>query len=184
MLLGKQVRLRPVSFSDVDYLLQVENNTENWEVSGNDSSFSREDIQNYINSITTIQQDLQQRFIIENNEKQIVGTIDLFKYSEKESRVGVGVLIDNPFRKKGFAKESLQLVIRYCFTELNVKTIFCNIQPKNEASIKLFTKAGFKKILRENISKLDGCVYYELECFDNKHIYWNPDCNIERKGNS
>ena len=46
-------------------------------------------------------------------------------------------------RKKGYAKEALELVLNYCRNELKVVTIFCNIIKDNKASIRLFEGVGF-----------------------------------------
>jgi len=49
-------------------------------------------------------------------------------------------------RQKGYASEALELLIKYCFTILNLHQLYCNIPADNEASLKLFKKHGFQEI--------------------------------------
>ena len=49
-------------------------------------------------------------------------------------------------RKKGIGSEALDLLMDYSFSRLNLHQLYCNITEDNEASIKLFSKHGFKRI--------------------------------------
>ena len=73
--------------------------------------------------------------------------IDIFDFDFKNKRAGIGILIRNDKdRKNGYGSEALELLIKYCFTHLNLHQLYCNIVEENEASIKLFTNQGFNKI--------------------------------------
>lgn len=72
-----------------------------------------------------------------------IGSIDLFDFDPFHKRAGIGILIDEPFRRKGFALEALSLLTEYCFHTLNLHQIYCTIGDDNSESIKLFAKAGF-----------------------------------------
>jgi diamine N-acetyltransferase len=60
-------------------------------------------------------------------------------------RAGIGILIIQEERKKGFAFESLSLLIRYSFEILMLHQLFCFISPENIPSLHLFKKHGFVK---------------------------------------
>ena len=49
------------------------------------------------------------------------------------------------FRKQGLAKESLQLIIDYCFNVLMLKQIFCFVDSLNIDSLNLFKNIGFEQ---------------------------------------
>lgn len=72
-----------------------------------------------------------------------IGSIDLFEFDPFHKRAGIGILIDEASRRKGYATEALNLLIEYCFKTLDLHQVFCNIELSNEESTKLFTKAGF-----------------------------------------
>ena len=68
----------------------------------------------------------------------------MFDFDPHHRRAGVGILIEDSARRKGFASEALQLLIEYCFDLLNLHQLYCSIEHDNKESIGLFTKAGFE----------------------------------------
>ena len=86
----------------------------------------------------------QIRFIIERKEdNKNIGCIDLYDFDPIHMRAGVGILLQKEFRKQGYAKEALELLIDYCFKTLMLKQVYCLIDVLNTDSINLFTKIGF-----------------------------------------
>jgi diamine N-acetyltransferase len=73
-----------------------------------------------------------------------IGSVDLFEFEPTHHRAGVGILILQDFRGKGYASEALDLLIRYSFEVLQLHQLFCNIAPDNDDSIRLFESKGFK----------------------------------------
>jgi diamine N-acetyltransferase len=73
--------------------------------------------------------------------------IDLFEFDPKNNRAGIGILIkNNDDRNQGIGTESLELLIKYAFYNLNLNQLYANIDSENTASLKLFAKFGFQKI--------------------------------------
>ena len=148
-LTNKNIYLRAVEPEDLLYIHSIENNTEIWNISNTLTPFSKYEIKQYIESSQLgIYTNKQLRLIIchINNNKPI-GTIDLFDFDPYHKRAGIGILIsDKNERKKGFAKESLETLINYCFSFLDLNQLYCNILSDNSNSIKLFTEAGFREI--------------------------------------
>lgn len=163
MLIGNHIFLRAIQPSDVDFILALENNSENWEVSGTTTSFTREEITTFVNTEHNIYKNYQYRFIIcLSTNNQPIGTIDLFEFDEQQNQVGIGILIaKKEDRNKGYASEALRLVVNYCVTELKIVQLFCNIFKENKNSIRLFEKNGFQFIgERELFGR--SVNYYEL----------------------
>jgi diamine N-acetyltransferase len=146
VLKSQNIFLRELQSTDVDFILECENNSENWEVSGTTEPFSREEIVEFVDAEHDIYLNEQIRYVIcINDSKRPIGTVDLFEFDEQEKSVGLGILIaDKTNRQKGFASESLNLISDYCRNELNIVNLFCNIQKNNTASIRLFEKNGFQ----------------------------------------
>ena len=145
MLKGKKIYLKGVEIDDLPFLEEIENNPENWLVSGTLIPFSRKSIEEYIYAIRNLQTDKQCRWIIcliETNER--IGAIDLFEYNAVHRRAGVGIIIDEKFRKKGFASMAIDLIIKYAFSHLNLYQLWACILDDNIASQNLFSKAGFE----------------------------------------
>mgnify|MGYP001573110395 FL=1 len=142
MLKSDKILLRPLQLSDLDFLFEIENNKENWRYGTENKQYTKEELTNYI---TNAKQDIatagQFRFVIDFRNTPI-GFIDLFDYTANS--VGVGVIIVKNYRRRGFSKEALELLIDYATNTLKIEKLHCNIQKDNLASIKLFTSCGFE----------------------------------------
>jgi len=142
-----KIKLRAPEPDDTDILYEWENDPEIWLVSNTFTPFSKYFLGKYIrNSHHDIYHEKQLRLMIElkENEKPI-GTIDIFDFDPYHSRAGVGILISSKEdRNKGYASETLKLIINYLSEVLSLHQIYCNIPENNEASLKLFKDNGFK----------------------------------------
>jgi diamine N-acetyltransferase len=142
-----KIQLRAVEPSDIDFIFQLENDTANWHVSNTIAPFSRYTIEQYVlNSEQDIFTQKQLRLIIEakeQNEPKKIGCIDLFDFDPLHKRAGVGIVIIADEQNKGYASESLSLLITHCFTVLGLHQLYCNISAENQISLKLFQQLGF-----------------------------------------
>lgn len=142
MLKGNKILLRPLELSDLNFLFEVENNTDNWKYGTENKQYTKEELKNYIsNAKQDIANAGQYRFVIDFRNTPI-GFIDLFDYTTNSA--GVGVIIAKNYRNKGFAKEALCLLSEYSFDSLNIVKLRCNIAKDNLESIKLFYSCDFK----------------------------------------
>lgn len=142
MLKGENIVLRPLQDSDLDFLRRIENNTDNWKFGSERKKYSKKELISYIiDSKTDIKIAKQYRFVIDLNSTPI-GFIDLFDYTVNSA--GVGVIITENYRNKGFAKEALCLLSDYSFEHLNLVKLHCKIAKDNLESIKLFSSCGFE----------------------------------------
>lgn len=141
---NNSVSLRTPEMSDVDLLLEWENDVSIWLVSGTIVPFNRFQMEQYVmNSSQEIAISGQMRFMIDNDSKTI-GTVDLFEYNQMHQRAGVGILIaDKTERGKGYALQSLQELENYCRDILMLHQLHCSVQSSNKASVALFEKAGY-----------------------------------------
>ena len=142
MLKSDKILLRPLQLSDLDFLFVIENNKENWRYGTENKQYTKEELTNYIaNAKQDITTAGQFRFVIDL-ENTPIGFIDLFDYTTNSA--GVGVIIAKNYRRRGFSKEALELLIDYATNTLKIEKLHCNIQKDNLASIKLFTSCGFE----------------------------------------
>ena len=145
---SKNIKLRALELSDIDFIYKWENDSNSWFVSNTLVPFSRYILEKYIESShLDIYQTKQLRLMIclNNSVETPIGTIDLFDFDPFHNRAGVGILIaEKQHQNKGFASESLQLLIQYCFRTLHLHQLFCNIAKNNTASINLFEKYNFE----------------------------------------
>jgi len=147
-LIGDHILLRALETSDLNLLYYLENDESVWEVSNTITPYSKYVLKQYLNNAhNDIYQTKQLRLVIAlQTTKEPVGFVDLFNFSPKHKRVGVGVVIfPEENRKKGYARESLQILIKYVMTHLGVHQVYANITEDNKASISLFKSIGFIK---------------------------------------
>lgn len=142
------IYLRALESSDLELLYISENDTAIWKVSNTITPFSKDVLELYLHSAhQDIYTNKQLRLMICLNQNHTpIGTIDLFDFDPMNLRVGVGVLIFEEFRRKGYAREAIDLVKKYTHETLIMNQLFCNISSSNSDSIALFEKAGFEKI--------------------------------------
>ena len=151
MLIGEHIVLRNLVFDDLDFLYNIENNEELWKYGSERKKISKKKLIDYIsNSNIDISIANQFRFVIDLLN-QPIGFIDLFNY--KIHQVEVGIIIDQPFRRKGYAKEALNLISIYAFEVLKSDQLLCKINIKNQSSISLFSSCGFKLFTENKICK-------------------------------
>lgn len=143
MLKGEKIALRAAEPSDVDVIYSWENDPKNWLVSNTVAPYSRHQILQFIEDANDIFASSQLRLIISNHQQQAAGCIDLFDFDHKNKRVGLGVLVDENHRGKGYAQEALLLTIDYCFNLLEVHSLYAEVLSNNLSSQKLFESAGF-----------------------------------------
>ena len=142
MLKGTTILLRSLKVSDLNFLFEVENKTENWKYGAENKQYTKEELASYIaNSKQDIANAGQYRFVIDL-ENTPIGFIDLYNFTINSA--GVGVIVEKSYRRRGFGKEALQLLFIYSFKTLKLKKLYCNINKDNLASIKLFTSCGFE----------------------------------------
>ncbi len=145
LLLGERIRLRALEPQDVATLYQWENDTAIWVASNTQVPFSKFVLEQYIAaSHLDLHTNKQLRLMITTKEGLDVGAIDLFDFDSQHQRAGIGILVAEKIdRGKGYATEALNLLIQYCFTQLHLHQLYCNITIDNEASIQLFKKHNF-----------------------------------------
>jgi len=145
---GNQIYLRALEQKDLDFLYELENNTEVWEVSGTITPYSKDVLQLYLdNAHRDIYEVKQLRMVICNLDGNVLGLIDLFDFEPYHLRAGLGIIVVKPEqRNKGIGSEAISLICDYAFGVLNLKQLYANILEDNFRSLHLFEKLGFNKI--------------------------------------
>jgi len=146
---NRTIGLRTPEPEDLDLMYLWENNTSIWRISGTLVPFSKYILKQYLeNAGKDIFETKQLRLIIHlNADHRPVGAIDLFDFDPIHRRAGIGILIaEQSDRRKGYAREALETLMKYCFTVLQLHQLYCNIASGNSDSIKLFTAAGFTAV--------------------------------------
>jgi diamine N-acetyltransferase len=161
---GKNIFLRALELEDINYLFSIENNEKYWSISDSQIPFSKYLLNRYLNnSDMDIYEAKQLRLVIADFQNITIGLIDLFDIDFKNNRAGVAIIINEKMRSKGFAKEALELLIKYSKTHLSLHQLYCNILEDNTHSVNLFKSVEFKQVgLKKDWIKFDGKYKNEL----------------------
>lgn len=146
-LIAANLELRALEPEDLDILYKWENDTEIWNLSDRVAPLSLYILKKYLeNAHKDIYETKQLRLIIQlNGTNRPIGAIDLFDFDPFHKRAGIGILIaEKGDRRKGYAKEALELLTSYVFDTLKLHQIFCTISNENSASLELFKQSGFE----------------------------------------
>jgi diamine N-acetyltransferase len=145
---GERICLRALEPKDLDFLYNLENDPEIWEISGTTTPYSKHVLQLYLeNAHRDIYEVKQLRLCICDLNGTVLGLIDLFDFDPKNLRVGMGIIVSRKmYRNKGVGTEAIGILTDYSFSVLGMRQVYANVLEENEPSIHLFTKLGFEKV--------------------------------------
>ncbi|MDR1683767.1 MAG: GNAT family N-acetyltransferase [Candidatus Symbiothrix sp.] len=143
-----KIVLRALEPEDLETLYRWENDTEIWRHGSTLTPYSRFALRDYLNNSLTqdIFQSHQLRLVIVSKEnRNCLGTIDLYDFDPIHSRAGIGILIDKNYRRQNIGLQALELMKNYASAILNLQQLYAYISTSNEASYRLFIKSGFSE---------------------------------------
>ena len=148
----RQVRLRALEMEDLDFLYEIENDMSLWGVGCNNAPYSRQLLIDYITRSTAdIYIDKQVRFVIEDENRQMVGFVDLTDFDPRHMRAELGIVIKQEARGKGYAQEAIRQIMAYSKEILHLHQLYAIVAADNEKAVKMLQSVGFEgdKMLRE-----------------------------------
>lgn len=139
------LKLRAPEPEDLDQLYKWENDTSLWEYGASITPYSRFELKQYlIDSKHDLFSDKQLRLmIIIRDTTEVIGIVDMYDFDPFHKRAGVGILIEENFRKQGYGLQTLKLLEGYAFDFLKLKQLYAIIPESNIGSRELFNKAGY-----------------------------------------
>jgi len=138
------VTLRIAEPHDAELIYRWENDMDVWRDSETRVPFSRMQIEEFLLNNNDLMSMKQLRLMIEDTQNGAqVGCIDIYDYDEFNSRAGFGILIDEKYRGKDYAKNAISLLLKYCFNTLLLNQIYALVLETNVNSINLFESLGF-----------------------------------------
>jgi len=147
-ILTHRLTIRPVNIGDSEMIFKyrsdkLTNQYQGWipETISDVHDFIKNRIATHINLPNT----WFQMVLLKNENNEIIGDIGLHFLDSGGYQVEMGCTIDRSHQNKGYATEALRAIIHYLFNQLNKHRIICSIDPRNENSIKLVERLGFRK---------------------------------------
>lgn len=156
------VRLRAMEPEDLDLLYRIENDQALWSVGSTNVPYSRYALHDYVaNASGDIYTDRQVRLMIENAEGVVVGIADIVNFDAKNQRAELGLVIEKPHRRKGYARSAVALLMDYALHVLHLHQLYVCIAANNVASVRLFQAYQFQVAGTLCDWLFDGCHYHD-----------------------
>ena len=78
-------------------------------------------------------------------DDRLLGEIDLSvtSWGSRDAFVGIGIG-EREFWGKGYGSDAMNLILRYAFTELNLRRVTLNVFEFNERAVRSYEKVGFR----------------------------------------
>ena len=140
-----QIKLRALEPEDLDFLYEIENDESLWAVGCTNVPYSRQVLLDYITSATAdIYIDKQVRMMVENEDGEVVGIIDLMNFDPRNLRAELGIVIKKQFSGKGLAVSAVRHLQQYAKNILHLHQIYAIVADNNEKAVKMLQTAGFQ----------------------------------------
>ena len=140
------VHLRAIEPEDLDLLYRIENDVKLWNVGITNVPYSRYTLHDYVaNATYDIYTDRQVRMMVENDQHEVVGIVDLVSFDPANRRAEVGLIILDAFRKQGYGSSVLEALANYALTVVHLHQLYAYCLESNDASRRLFSRCGFEQ---------------------------------------
>lgn len=148
----KKIHLRALEPEDLDFLYEMENDESLWEMGGTNVPYSRQVLLDYITTATAdIYTDKQVRLIVENEQQEAVGIIDLMNFDPRHQRAELGIVIKKERQHQGLAQLAIRHLMQYASNVLHLHQIYAIVAESNQNAVKMLEVLGFQgdKLLKE-----------------------------------
>ena len=166
------IHLRAIEPEDLDLLYTIENDRDLWNVGTTNVPYSRYVLHDYIaQSSGDIYTDRQVRLIIElggdhdSAQPTTVGIVDLVNFDPRNRRAEVRIVIQKPFRRKGYAREALAQLADYAHAVLHLHQLYAIVDTENTISASLFKTSGYTANIPLKDWLYDGENYHDATLY-------------------
>lgn len=148
MLESETIRLRAFEKSDLLALHGWENLSEFWRSSTTLAPYSLRNVMDYLAGYEADPfHSGQLRLMVESRpDEHPLGFVELYEVEVRHRRANIGILIDPHYQRRHFGLEALALLEHYCAAHLMLRQLLAYVPADNEASLRLFARAGFSRI--------------------------------------
>lgn len=155
---GTLVSLRAFESGDVEanHAFMNDYDTLRGMISGMPFPSSYDDERQWLNSQSSFTRG-EYQFAVEDFEGDLVGRCGIIKIDWK-NRVGeLAIMIGAAYRGRGYGKEAMSLLCRFCFNEMNLHRLKVTVFAFNEPALRCYEANGFIRegLLRQEVFR-DG----------------------------
>jgi RimJ/RimL family protein N-acetyltransferase len=141
MYLENDYKLRILEEKDIEWARNLHNDPEVLYMLTDTSFISEKRQKDWFEKISL--SNSSKRYVIEFQDKAI-GLARLDDIDMSNQSICIGLDIDKNYRGKGHGFKSFQLLLKYCFNELNMNRVWLFVASFNLKAYQLYQKLGFK----------------------------------------
>lgn len=173
----RQLLLRRISADDINEVFFLRSDKEVLKYIDKPPAKSLDDARDFISRIEALEKSNSgiNWAITTQGDKKLIGNICLWNIQPEHHRAEVGYVLHPSCWGKGIAQEAITAVLDYGFNTLKLRSIEANVNPANNASIKLLERNNFVReaYYRENYffdgKFLDTAIYSLLTPLKSNH---------------
>jgi RimJ/RimL family protein N-acetyltransferase len=76
---------------------------------------------------------------------ELIGDCGLHVRADDRRQVEIGITLAPRFQRQGLAAEALQALLDFLFTRTDTHRVFCSVDPRNQACVRLLAKVGMRQ---------------------------------------
>ncbi|RDW17223.1 GNAT family N-acetyltransferase [Oceanobacillus chungangensis] len=141
-IVGEKVLLRPFKNDDFPYLEECLKDSEVIKLTGSNSDFDRESVNEWYNTRNE-QTDRLDLAIVDQSQAILVGEAVVNLYDEKKHSMNFRILIGPRGRDRGLGTEASRLIIDYVFNNTTLNQLTLSVFEFNPRAKKVYEKVGF-----------------------------------------
>jgi RimJ/RimL family protein N-acetyltransferase len=147
-LITDRLILRPIRLDDADLIFNyrsdsIVNQYQDWIPKSIEEA--RDFIDYKVSSEINLPDTWFQFVIMHKDNGNLMGDIGIHFLNVDNFQVEIGCTLDKHYHNKGFATEALTATIGFLINKLNKRRIIASIDPRNDRSIRLLERLGFRK---------------------------------------
>jgi len=140
ILQNQHLELRPIKEDDLEQLLHISGQSEDWKYYTHDLS-TLEGLENWVKP--AFDKERLQFVIVLKSIDQIIGSTAFGNFSPRDKRIEIGwTWLGKNFRSKGYNEQVKKMMLDYGFEKMNLERIEFKTDVLNQAAIKSLGKIG------------------------------------------
>jgi len=155
LLSGSKVKLRAYTRADLELAVQYINDFEVRELMwpGIMFPFRKEDEEKWYESFNAMSDGVYNFAIERNDTRQYIGGCGINEVNQKSRHATIGILIGSEHQNMGFGTEAMQLLVDFCFMEMNMHKVKLHVFDFNKRAVRCYQKVGFQQegLLKEEL---------------------------------
>lgn len=147
MIRGTDLQLRALEKHDLPFLHKLHNNSKTMSYFFEEPFETLRELEDLYEK--HVHNQTERRFVLEETRAHVsVGVLSLIEIDEINRKCEIDIIVDDAFQGRGYGRAGFVLGIKYAFDILNLKKVYLQLLPNNDAGRRIYEYAGFQRECR------------------------------------